>query len=132
MTMAVVTFPGTHFQLPPEVFVLGIISGLIYGLLGVGLTLVYRATRVINFAHGDVGALATGIMLAITVSAHLPYGLGLIAGLAAALLIGALMEFLVIRRLVRAPRLVVLVATIGVSQVLLAFNLLIPRQDFGS
>src|SRR5207248_9884828 len=46
--------------------------------------------------------------------------------------IGALMEFLVIRRLVRAPRLVVLVATIGVSQVLLAFNLLIPRQDFGS
>jgi ABC-type branched-subunit amino acid transport system ATPase component/ABC-type branched-subunit amino acid transport system permease subunit len=119
------------FQAPLDIVVVGVITGLIYGLLGIGLCLAYRSSRVINFAHGDVGALASGVMLLLVVRYHIPYGVALVAALAVGAVAGGATEFLVIRRLVDAPRLVVLVATIGVSRVLLAINLLVPRQDLG-
>ena len=33
----------------------GLTNGLIFGLLAMGIVLVYRATRVINFAVGNMG-----------------------------------------------------------------------------
>ena len=40
------------------VIVNGVFVGLIYGLLGVGLVVVYRGSRVVNFAYGETGMLA--------------------------------------------------------------------------
>ena len=122
--------PFTSFDVPMEIVVIGVITGLIYGLLGVGLTLVYKSSRVINFAHGDMGALPAGLLLLAVLKWNVPYWVAVPGALVAALAIGAGVEFLVIRRLVRAPRLVVLVATIGASQVLFGLNFLIPRDDF--
>jgi len=130
--VGVVTVPFTSFEVPPEVVALGIIAGLIYGLLGIGLTLIYKSSRVINFAHGDMGALPAGILLVLVINLDVPYLVALVAALAAAVAIGGLVEFLVIRRLAAAPRLVVLVSTIGVSQVLLGINSFIPREDLGA
>lgn len=124
-----VTIAGFEVQL--EVIVLGVITGLIYALLAMGLTLIYKSSRVINFAHGDMGALPAGLMAVAAVKWGFPYPLALASAIAAAVLIGVLIEFVVIRRLSKAPRLVVLVATIGAAQVLLGLNLLIPREDIG-
>lgn len=123
------TIAGFEVQL--EVLVLGIITGFIYALLAMGLTLIYKSSRVINFAHGDMGALPAGLMAVAAVKWGFPYPLALGSAIAAAVLIGILIEFLVIRRLSKAPRLVVLVATIGAAQVLLGLNFLIPREDIG-
>src|SRR5205085_10193696 len=41
---------------PFPVVLLGTIIGLTYGLLAVGLVLIYRTNRIINFAHGQIGA----------------------------------------------------------------------------
>src|SRR3954454_13453506 len=130
--LATATIPFTHFELPAQILVMGIVTGLIYGLLGVGLTLTYRSARVINFAHGEVGALCSGLMALMLLRWHLPYAIALLVTLAAALAVGAALEILVIRRLASAPRLVVMVATIGASQVLLAINALIPRLSFAA
>ena len=116
------------FEVPVEIAVLGAITGVTYGLLGVGLTLVYRTSRAINFAHGEMGALPSVIVPVLVLGHGVSYWLALPLALLAAALAGGLTEFLVIRRLRKASRLIVLVATIGVAQILFVFNLLIPRR----
>lgn len=118
----------TGFDLPAEIVVLGAITGLTYGLLAVGLTLIYRTSRVINFAHGEMGALPA-LLIPILVLGHgWNYWLAVPLAIMAAVAAGAATEVLVIHRLRHAPRLIVLVATIGVAQVLFVSNLLIPRS----
>jgi len=119
--------PFTHFELPPDIVVLGIVTGLTYGLLGVGLTLVYKTTRVINFAHGELGALPALIVPILVLNHGWSYWAAVPLALAGGAAGGALMETLVIRRLADAPRLVVLVATIGVTQLLLVGEILLPK-----
>ena len=42
--------------------VIGLFTGLTYGLLAVGLVLVYRSSRFVNFAHGSVGAFGASML----------------------------------------------------------------------
>jgi branched-chain amino acid transport system permease protein len=109
----------------------GVVSGVVLGLLGslaaLGLALVWRANRVINFAQGDLGAApATLAVLLITLSG-LPWLLGMTIGLAAAVLVGLLADVLVIRRFFRSPRLIMTVATLGLSQILAFATLGLPQ-----
>jgi ABC-type branched-subunit amino acid transport system ATPase component/ABC-type branched-subunit amino acid transport system permease subunit len=115
-------------ELPIEIITLGLITGITYGLLGMGLTLVYRTSRVINFAHGEIGALPAILLSVLVVNQGWSYWLVLPLALLLAASLGGLTERTVIRRLSGAPRLNVLVATIGVSQILLVCNILIPRE----
>ena len=41
----------------------GFITGLVYGMLALGIVLVYRATRVINFAVGGMGLVGAGLLV---------------------------------------------------------------------
>ncbi len=116
------------FDVTAEVVMLGAITGLTYGLLAMGLTLVYRTSRTVNFAHGEMGALPAIIIPVLVLGHGLTYWLALPTAIVAAVAAGALTEFLVIRRLRHAPRLIVLVATLGVAQILFFSNLVIPRE----
>ena len=64
-----------------------------------GLTLVYKSSRVLNFAHGDMGALPAGLVLLAVLKWDVPYWVAIGGALVAGLAIGAMLEFLVIRRL---------------------------------
>jgi hypothetical protein len=63
----------TSFETPLPVIVLGTIIGLTYGLLAVGLVLVYRSNRIINFAHGETGAFAAAVFGLVTTKWHVNY-----------------------------------------------------------
>jgi ABC-type branched-subunit amino acid transport system ATPase component/ABC-type branched-subunit amino acid transport system permease subunit len=130
--LAVLHVPFTGFELPPEVLILGLITGLTYSLLGAGLVIVYKSSRVINFAHGNTGAIAAGTVFSFVAYRGWNYWIGLVLGLIAAGACGAGMEFLVIRRLAKAPRLIVLVATIGAAQVMLVGAALALNGQFKS
>ena len=54
-------FAPWGFEIPLPVIVLGAIIGMTYGLLAVGLVLVYRTNRIINFAHGEIGAFGAAV-----------------------------------------------------------------------
>src|SRR2546421_7285010 len=97
--MIALTVPLTHFQIPSQIAVKGLITGLTYALLAVGLALVYRSSRVINFAHGETGALAAKTMVFLILNQHTSYWVGLIAGLAVAAAAGAVIELVVMRKL---------------------------------
>ncbi|MBX3313090.1 MAG: ABC transporter permease [Actinobacteria bacterium] len=106
---------------------LGVIVGLLTALIAIGLALIYRANRVINFAQGDLGTVPTTIVLGLTAITGLPWLLAFGIGLAAAIVLGVVIEFVIVRRFWRAPRLLLTVATIGLSQLLFVCAALLPR-----
>lgn len=107
-----------HFQTPLPVAVLGVIQGMTYGLLAVGLVLIYRTNKIINFAHGQIGVFAAAFFALAAVRWHVPYWVDLPIALAVGAGVGALTETGVIRRLRSAPRVMSVVATLGVGQFL--------------
>ena len=105
----------------------GLTLGLTSALLAVGMALVYRANRVVNFAAGDLGLVPCTLAVDLVMFSSLNYWLALGLGLAAAAVVGGLVELAIIRRFFRSPRLILTVATIGLSQLLAFGSLMLPR-----
>src|SRR6266516_3271533 len=121
------------FPAPNGVILDGALGGGRIALIALGIALIYRANRVINFAQGGLGQVPAtlGALLVITLSVN--YFLAFATGLVAAILLGVVVETLIIRRFFRAPRLILTVATIGLSQVLIGGGLFLAQafgQDF--
>lgn len=117
-----------EFATPFPSILLGAIIGMTYGLLSVGLILIYRTNRIINFAHGQMGAFGAAFFGLAVVGWHIPYWLAFPLALIIAASTGAIAEAAVVRRLRNAPRLMSVVATLGVGQFLLVFGVLINAQ----
>jgi branched-chain amino acid transport system permease protein len=115
------------FPIPLGVWLQGAVLGLLGSLMAVGLGLTYRLNKVINFAQGDLGTAPAVLAVGLIAFSGVNYFLGLATGLAASLLLTATVEILVVRRFRRSPRLILTVATIGLSQLLVVVSLLIPR-----
>jgi branched-chain amino acid transport system permease protein len=97
-----------------QALVIGIVAGSGYGLIALGLVLVYKSSGIFNFAQGEFGTIAVyGLWGAH--SAGVPYGLAMLLGLVAALASGLATERFVVRPLFSASRVTLLVATAGVS-----------------
>jgi len=124
LAFAVLVWP---FKAPIGIILDGTLVGGRIALVALGIALVYRANRVINFAQGDLGALPAALVTLLVVSSGLNYFLALTIGLAGAVVLGILVETLVIRRFFRAPRLILTVATIGIAQLLTGAALFLPR-----
>ena len=110
----------------PEILVIGAITGLAYAALAVGLVLVYRATRVINFAHGEIGAFGAALVAKLVIDEHWNFFLAAAFAALVGGAIGAAIDVGIVRRLFRAPRLVLVVATIGIAQVLFFAQAVLP------
>src|SRR4029079_12797464 len=81
---------------------------------------------VINFAQGQFGALGASIMAVLFVNNGWSFWAALPIALATGAVLGGLTELLVVRRLFTQPRLLLFVATIGVTQVILLLQLQLP------
>lgn len=103
-----------------EVLVFGLIAGGIYGLFAVGTVLVYRGSRVLNFAHGEIGMMCLFLAWYLVTERGLPWIVGAVAAVALAALTGWLFERVVVRRMTEAPRVAVSVATVGLALFILA------------
>ncbi|MCU1460275.1 MAG: transporter related [Acidimicrobiales bacterium] len=114
------------WKVSAEIVVIGAFTGVTYGLLAAGLVLVYRATRVINFAYGEIGAFGAALLAKLVLDEHWNFFLAMGLVLVVGGLVGAAIELSVVRRLFRAPRTILLVATIGVSELLFVSQLLLP------
>src|SRR5687767_3611227 len=117
------------WEISLETFVIGLLTGLAYAVLAAGLVLVFRATRVINFAHGEIGAFGAALLAKLVIDQNWNFFIALPLVLAVGGLVGAAIELGVIRRLFKAPRVIVLVATIGVSQLLFVAQLILPQVN---
>ncbi|HEX3460605.1 MAG TPA: ATP-binding cassette domain-containing protein [Acidimicrobiales bacterium] len=104
--------------------------GAVNGLLALGLVLTYKSTRIINFAYGAMGGLAGTIGVMLDLGEHWNWFIALGAGLVIGALLGAGVD-LVMRRFFNAPRLIAMVATIGLAQALGGIQLLVPGWFHG-
>jgi ABC-type branched-subunit amino acid transport system ATPase component/ABC-type branched-subunit amino acid transport system permease subunit len=109
---------------PVGVVAIGLITGLIYALLAIGLVLIYKASRFINFAHGQIGAFSALLLAKAVIDWHVPYVIAFVGAVGLAVAIGAAVSYGLVRPLFTKPRLVLMVATIGVAQLLLAVSIL--------
>src|SRR5271154_2319886 len=125
--VAVLALQLLLFPVPFGVWLQGAVLGLLGSLMAVGLGLTYRLNKVINFAQGDLGTAPAVLAVGLIGFSGVNYFVGLATGLVASLLLTATVEILVVRRFRRSPRLILTVATIGLSQLLVVLSLLIPR-----
>jgi ABC-type branched-subunit amino acid transport system ATPase component/ABC-type branched-subunit amino acid transport system permease subunit len=109
--------------LPFGVVVLGL---ALEALTALGLVLVFRAARIVNFAQAEIGGLAAGVAVVAVAGAELPYLVAFFLALLVALVTGFLVDVIVVRRFFNASRLILTVATIGVAQVLGAGQIALP------
>src|SRR4051812_36746213 len=120
-------FVGIIYPAPLSVLFLGLVLGSLSSLVAMGLVLVYRANRIINFAQGELGAVAAILTASLIVGPGWPFFAAAAAGLIVALLLGAFTEVVLIRRFRHAPRLILTVATIGIAQIFAFLELGLPR-----
>ena len=59
--------------LPPGIVFNGVVYGSLYALIAIGLVLVYRANRVVNFAQAEFGAVAAVLAIEFVIHWHIPY-----------------------------------------------------------
>ena len=104
----------------PALLAQALLFGCINSLFAVGIVVVYRASRVINFAHGGVWVVAYTIFWELLGYHGISYWLALPAAMLAGALIAVIMEFVFVRRFFRSARLIVAVVTIGLAQLLAA------------
>lgn len=124
--LILVGFVRLAFAPPLGTYLNGFAVGALYGLLGCGVILVYRTNRVINFAAAALGAVPAVLMVLLLVKKGLPWPLAFLGSIVGAAFLGAIVDIVVIRRFAKAPRLILTVATIGVSQILAGFSFFIP------
>ena len=105
-------------EIPGGVLVLGALTGLTYGLLAVGLVLVYRSNRIVNFAHGEIGAFAAAVLGVAVTRWDSPYWVAFVGALGLGALVGAGSEMVIVRRLRGTPPVMSVVATLGLAQLL--------------
>lgn len=112
-----------------DLLVLGLVIGMANALLAMGIVLVFMSSRILNFAHGEIGAFAVAMLLMLTGRYHWGYWPSLAVALLATAALGALIERTVIQRLFGSPRLIALLATVGVAQVVAVLRLVLPKPE---
>lgn len=100
----------------PTIVFNGAVTGLVYGLLAMGVVLIYRSTRVINFAVGNLGIVGSALFGLLVLNYDFPFWAAFAFAILAGFGFAAAVELVIIRRLFHAPRVILLVATVGIAQ----------------
>ena len=103
---------------PLGIYLNGAIVGCMHALVAIGLILVYRSNRVVNFAQASLGATPVILGVLLMQRRNYPYLYAVLIAIVGSLLLGALVEFVFVRRFNKAPRLILTLATIGIAQFL--------------
>lgn len=96
----------------------GLVVGSIYSLVALGFVIIYKATKVVNFAQGELVMVGAYACFALTVQMQLPFLLAFLCTLVFSVILGLALERLVLRPMIGEPIISVIMVTIGLSSVL--------------
>jgi branched-chain amino acid transport system permease protein len=102
---------------PFGTIVTGVIYGTVNALLAIGLILIYKTSRFINFAYASMGSLAGVTAIGLHLEKGIPFFAAVPIGVVIGMLTGLVVE-LVVRRFRNTSRLILTVASIGIAQIL--------------
>lgn len=112
-----------------QLVVSGVVVGSIYALSALGFVLIYKSSRVLNIAHGQIIAGGAFIAYALTVSAGIPLVLSFFISMVLTFFLSMAVERVFLRRLIGEPIISVIMVTIGLMSILDGIIYLTP---FGS
>jgi len=118
--------PLEHFL---QALVSGASVGSVYALVALGLVLLYRTTRILNFAHGDLGVVGTFIAYTLLTQLRVPFGVSFLLALVAAAVIGILVYLLLVRPAKNQSELGLLILTLGLALALGGLDALLFGTD---
>ena len=100
------------------VLISGIVTGCIYALVGMGLVAIYKCTRVLNFAQGELVLMGAYLCWTFISYLGLPIWVGILLGFVVAAGLGVLIQYVFIRPLIGQPVFSLIILTIGLSWLL--------------
>jgi branched-chain amino acid transport system permease protein len=112
-----------------QLVVSGIVVGSIYALSALGFVLIYKSSRVLNIAHGQIIAGGAFIAYALTAWVGLPIYVSFLASMVITFFLAMSVERVFLRRLIGEPIISVIMVTIGLMSILDGVIYLTP---FGS
>jgi branched-chain amino acid transport system permease protein len=136
------TWPAIVAQIGPpagldkflNALILGTALGAVYALLALGFVIIFKATQVVNFAHGSLAAVGAFLTASFATILNIPgrfipeapnwvrWSLSALFAVAAAAIVGLLVERVFIRPMVGEPLFSVAIITIGADIVIRTIN----------
>jgi branched-chain amino acid transport system permease protein len=96
----------------------GVALGCIYALIGMGFSIIFKASEVINFAQGEILLVGAYVVSSLVFDWHLNFIFAVVLGVVLTVIIGLLFERLVLRRMIGRPVFAILMITIGLDTIL--------------
>ncbi|PLX39979.1 MAG: branched-chain amino acid ABC transporter permease [Deltaproteobacteria bacterium] len=112
-----------------QLLISGLVVGSIYALSALGFVLIYKSSRVLNIAHGQIIASGAFIAYALTVYAGVPLVISFFLSMAITFFLSMAVERVFLRRLIGEPIISVIMVTIGLMSIIDGVIYLTP---FGS
>ena len=101
-----------------QLVVSGLVVGSIYSLAALGFVLIYKSSRVINFAHGQIIAAGCFITFAFTAWLKIPIYISFLLGMVITYFLSMMVERIFLRKMIGEPIISVIMVTIGLMSIL--------------
>jgi branched-chain amino acid transport system permease protein len=120
-------FAGARFPQWLEVVLGGVMSGVLYSLVALGLVLIFKASGVFNFAQGAMVLFAA--LSLVRLMEKMPFAVALVLTIVIMVALAWLVERLVLRPLVNQEGIVLFMATLGIAYFLDGFGQTVWGSD---
>jgi len=107
----------------------GLVVGAVYGLVGMGFAIIYKATGIVNFAQGELLMLTAYIAFSIAQSLSVSFVPLMLVTIPVAMLIGITLERLFIRPMLGEPVFSIVMVTVGLAVILRGITIMIWGPD---
>ncbi|MGE5700194.1 MAG: branched-chain amino acid ABC transporter permease [Deltaproteobacteria bacterium] len=101
-----------------QLVISGLVVGSIYAAVALGFTIIYKATRVVNFAQGELLMVGAYVCYAFVVQTGVPFWAALLATVVFGMVLAFLIERLILRPMIGEPIISIIMVTIGLSLVM--------------
>jgi branched-chain amino acid transport system permease protein len=102
-------------ELMLQLLVNGLIVGTLYGVVAMCFVLIYKASKVVNFAQGEFLLIGAWVCWFLLTRYQVPFYLGFLITLAFMMMLGLMVQVIVLRPMIGEPIISVIMATIGLS-----------------
>ncbi|MBT7890559.1 MAG: branched-chain amino acid ABC transporter permease, partial [Deltaproteobacteria bacterium] len=110
-----------------QTVITGISTGCIYAIVALGLVILFKATEVFSFVHGEIIMLGAFVAYTCITFFHMSYWLGFLISVILTGILGMLIERITVRPLIGEPVFVIAILTIGLGYVFRAFASMVPQ-----
>ncbi len=101
-----------------QLVISGLVIGSIYSAVALGFVIIYKATRVVNFAQGELLMVGAYVCYAFLVQMRVPFGAALLLTILFSMALAMLIERMILRPMIGEPIISIIMVTIGLSLVL--------------